>query len=137
MSDLFLSPDGDLDLSTGDLRLTSGVEAVAQRVRVALETRTGECLLDVTYGLDTSSILTKNPDLRVVRALLRDVISGVLGVVEVQSLAVELDRSTRHLSFSFTALTELTSGELSSLQVDGSIGSFGLMLFDASGAGVV
>ncbi len=90
---------------TGVVRLTSGVpETAAQRLLITLRMFTGEWFLDLTAGVPYyQSILVKNPDLDLIRSVLRQTIAADPLVVDVPRVDVELDRATRILTVSFAA----------------------------------
>lgn len=112
MPDLQLDTDGDLDLSTGDVRQTSGLAALAQRLRVALETQLGELEVDTSYGVPwRQEVLVKSPDLQAVRSLVRAVVVEVPGVAAVERLTLQTDRATRALAFDFRVIGADTAGQ--------------------------
>lgn len=97
--DLALDDSGDLDLTGGELRLVSGVEAVRQHIRIRLRTVLGEWFLDQRIGVPYfEHILVKNPNPVLVRSIIRETILGTPGVSSVSRLEFELDRVTRKLT---------------------------------------
>ena len=111
VDDLELLPIKDLALDplTGDLalppRLVSGLEAVAQRLWIRLNTWAGTWFLDQRVGVPyvTQILGVKAPNLRAIEALLRRVISGTVGVTGIDDFALSFNRGTRRLSCSFVA----------------------------------
>lgn len=117
MEDLRLGTDGDLALSAaGDLEVVSGLDAVVQRLRFALQHFKGEWILDEAFGVPWfQDVLKKNPNPVVVDAVLKSVILGTPGVLAIESLDLDWDRARRRLTVRFSALT--TSGRVKGLEV--------------------
>lgn len=106
---------GELDVSTGGLRLTRGAEAVAQAVFIRLRFFKGEWFLDEDAGTPFyEHILVKAPQADLIRAAFRDRILETPGVSDVPSLTLDYDGPTRSLEVSFTATTDFGAfaGEL-------------------------
>lgn len=112
MSDIRLDPvTGDIDVSTGDLLLTSGTEAIAQNLRIRLRMFLGEWFLDTRQGIPYfRNILIKNPRTNVVRSIFRQAILTTPGVTGLDKLVLDFDNSLRQLDVSFDAVTD--TGEI-------------------------
>lgn len=110
MRDIALdTASGDLAISGGDLALTSGPDAVAQRLRLRLSTFLGEWFLDRRVGLPfLRDVLVKNPNRAVVEDLFRRAIASCPGVASLETFALTI-RSDRTATVSFTGRT--TAGE--------------------------
>lgn len=114
MTDILLDAFGDLDLSTGDLQLVTGVDAIVQDLRSALRFVRGEWFLDQRIGVpyfkredfETTILGVKNPNLAAIRGLYSRTILAVPGVLRLDSLAVLFDRAVRTLTVNFSALVE-------------------------------
>lgn len=103
-NDIVLTP-------TGDLSIIGGGPSIAQAIRQVLRTFLGEWFLDEEAGVPWyDQILIKAPNLPAVRAVIRDVILAVPGVLEVTSLSVDMNRVSRALAVTFTATSDV--GEL-------------------------
>lgn len=97
--DLLLSP-------TNDLMLIGNAERVAQQIKISLKAFLGEWFLDTGFGIPYfEEILVKNPNMMIVREIIRDCILAVPGVVRVNELAVEFDRVARTLSIIHETIT--------------------------------
>ena len=108
--DLLLDTTNDLNVTTGDLQLTSGLAGIAQHLRIRLRFFLGEWFLDTRLGVPYfEQILVKNPGTSVVRTIMRDVVITTPGVASMNDFVTDFDGATRTLSVSFTAVT--TSGE--------------------------
>lgn len=112
--------DWAIDLNTGDLifplRYTTGVEAVAQAIRIRLLVCRGEWFLDLDNGVPylaregvpaTSAILGQKFDRLKALAAFRAAILDAPGVTPegLTKLAVEYDGATRTMSLSFEVVT--------------------------------
>ncbi len=94
--------------NTGNLRMTSDLESIAQGIRRALNTYLGEWFLDTSLGVDwRGRILVKNPNSALIADEIRTVVQGVVGVRSVTNINVSLNKSTRALTGSFTAVSDL------------------------------
>lgn len=97
----------DIDISTGDLQLLTGIEAIAQHIRIRLQFFLGEWMLDTRLGIPYfQHVLIKNPKTAVVRGILRKAIQETPGVVSVSDLLVDYAPTTRQMTVSFSAATD-------------------------------
>lgn len=108
MADLKLDADGDLEIgSDGDLIIVTGIDAIAQHLRIRLQFFLGEWFLDTRLGIPYfEEVLRKSPDLNVVQSLLREAIDETPGVIAINSFELDYDGVTRSLSLDFRALTD-------------------------------
>jgi hypothetical protein len=109
--DLLLDDDGDI-VVVEDLRLSSGVAAVAQGIRIRIQSFRGEWFLDLDDGVPYWQDLlgAKFNELRA-RAAFRDAITSAPGVVQLLSLEVGFDGATRTLTVAWEVRTAF--GDLS------------------------
>ena len=106
MTDFLLDANGKLDLTTGDIQLVDGVDAIAQHCKIRLRTFLGEWFLDRRIGVPYyERILVKNPGSNVVRRILRQVISGTPGIQSLGALELDYDGAARSLAVTFRATT--------------------------------
>jgi len=109
--DLKLGADGDFAISGGDLVLISGLEAIAQSVRIRLQFFRGEWYLNTEAGVPWfQSVLVKNPDAVLLRTIFRDAIAETPGILAVVELSLSFDARARRLAVRYRATTDL--GEL-------------------------
>ena len=102
--DLALDATGDLDLTGNELNLVDGDDAIVQHCALRLRFVRGEFFLDDEIGTPYfERILVKNPDLVVVRSVLRRVVLGTPGIESVANFTLTFDRSTRRAELSFEA----------------------------------
>lgn len=112
--DFLLDIDGDLDLSSGDLRFTTGLQAVAQGIWIRIQMFKGEWFLNLEEGIpylpnDTVSeadalLGGKFSELRA-RAAFRKAIAAAPGVQTIDSLAVTFSAATRIMRVDFKVTT--------------------------------
>lgn len=99
-----LTATGDIDISAGTLQFVAGLDAMKQAVRSSLMLFLGEWFLNTDEGTAwKQSILVKNPNLPLVKSLIRARISRVPGILSVDSLDLTFDASARTLTVDFSA----------------------------------
>lgn len=102
MSDIAVVDD-DIDLLNGDLYLTSGIEAVRQRLRQDLRMFLGEWFLDLDYGVPYfQDILVKNPNPQIVEGIIKIKILESPGVLELTAFSADINNASRQLTVDFT-----------------------------------
>ena len=102
--DIKLDTTGDIDISTGDLVLLTGIEAIAQHLRIRFKFYLGEWFLDQRVGIPYyETILVKGTSLNIVRSIFRKVIVETPGVTKLISLTLDFTAASRSLSVAFTA----------------------------------
>ncbi len=124
--DMAFDPEtGDLDDNEGDLYFQSGKRAVQQAVAFTLGFILGEWFLDEDQGLpyfekdatgrvSSTPILTRNPNLPALRAVMRAHVAESQDVTDPPTLDVSLDRETREMGVRFTvpSVYGLVEGEV-------------------------
>ena len=106
MADIKLDINGDLDLSTGDLVILTGLDATPQRLARKLKFFEGEWFLDTRTGIPYfRSILVKNPQTNVILSIYRQAITTDEAVTSLNDLNLEYEGLTRKLSVTFVAET--------------------------------
>jgi hypothetical protein len=102
-----LIPAGDLALTNHAFALVEGVQQIRQRLASRLQFFLGEWFLDLRQGIPYfRDVLVKNPNLDVIRSLMRRVILDTPGTLSLVKLEIELDSSARTLSVAFEAVVE-------------------------------
>jgi len=97
--DIKLSTSGDWDVTTGDLELTQGTDAIKQSVRIHLEFFQGEWFLDLDAGIPYyQSIMVKNPNPNLLQSVFRSALDETPGVASVDELNLSIDTAARQLS---------------------------------------
>lgn len=106
--------DFELDLTTGDRvvrdgdwGLVEGRQAVGQWIFCRFKTGLGEWYSNALYGLDLEGkIWVKPPDLGIIEAHLKTLITGVPGVVAIQTFTLTWDRTQRELVMDTQVLSD-------------------------------
>ena len=107
--------NSDIDLGAYGIELVSGLDYIEQKLKIALRLFKGEWFLDISKGVTYyEDILVKNYDGSRIEAVLKTVILGVPGVLELLSFDMNYD-NTRKLTVSFSVSTDL--GELELIEV--------------------
>lgn len=110
------STSGDYDLSTRGLQfIKSNPEAVAQRLRVALQMRKGEIFTDIQHGIPLSEFSSYRDGGTFADAFMISYILKVEGVVDIISYTSSINSSTR--VFNPVVIVKTTSGDI--LTIDG------------------
>lgn len=119
MSDIYLgdsietgTPNSDIILENGDLKLTSDVskaEGIRQDVIATLSTFAGEYFLDDSqnYGVPyIQEIFRQKPiSYSKTQSIISEAILGVSGVASIEEMQLESSTTTRDMLISFTAIT--------------------------------
>ena len=106
--DILLNANGDVDMSTGDLQFTTGLQALEQSIRIRLQFYANEWFLDPTAGLPYyRDVLKKNPDPATLKAVFRAALLETPGVTNVDALDLSLDSVTRRLTVTFRVSGDL------------------------------
>jgi hypothetical protein len=103
--DFLLDDNGDLVL-TSDLVFSIGINAVAQGIRIRIQTFRGEWFLDLDHGVPYYQDLLghKYNEIKA-RAAFRDAILSSPGVDDLLSLEVEFNNQTRELTVEWEVQT--------------------------------
>lgn len=89
------------------LSFSSDTEAIRQRLVARLQMFQGEWFLDTSAGAAwLQKVLIKPADIVKAESEIKRVILQTSGVVSLESIESDLDRATRELTVSFTAITE-------------------------------
>ena len=105
---LALTATGDLDFSTGTLRIeTDEVKNIVGKIRKVLLLFQGAWFLAAADGVPwfQQILAVKNPDLRIVTNLLTDAVLSVPEVSSVTNFNLVFNRTTRVCTVSFNAVT--------------------------------
>jgi hypothetical protein len=105
--DLLLGPDNDLVVTT-DLQFTTGLTAIAQACRIALQMFQEEWFLDLDAGMPYwQAILGQKPDVSIPAAGIaaRSELMSVPGVIDVPLLDVTYDGPTRKMTIKWQVST--------------------------------
>jgi hypothetical protein len=98
-----LKLDGsELAKENGRLVIIRGVEEISQKVSISLQLVLGEWFLNTAEGVPYyEQIFVKNPSPGKITSIFRRAILAVPGMLSVQTITVDFNRSTRAVSVSF------------------------------------
>ena len=103
MADLRLTDDGDLAIVDDALSIVDGEEALRQHLLIRLRFFLGEWFLDSRLGVPYfDSVLVKNPNLVLVRGIIRQAILTTPGVDSIESFDFTYTNATRRMELNFT-----------------------------------
>lgn len=106
MSDIALTTDHDLDVSSLDLRLLTGADLVRQQLLIKLRLWAGEWFLDTEFGTPyIQQVLGKQLTLSGAVAAIRRSILEVDNVTSITSFSYAFSRIDRSLSVTFEVST--------------------------------
>lgn len=102
----FVTTDGDLDVSTGNLQVTQSVAlCAAQKLNGRFQLFLGEWFADTREGIPyVPVVFKKNPDLRLIGQMYRTIVLETPGVASIKSMDVNLISRTRELDVDFVAI---------------------------------
>jgi len=97
--DLKLDSTGDLDLSSYDLELTEGVEAIEQHLKNKFGDIQGEWAFDTEIGFPYfEEVFVANPNYTQIQNVFMNEIVETQGVIEILSLDFEYENDTLSVS---------------------------------------
>ena len=106
MTTLLQTATGDLDITNGRLSLVTGLQEKAQKINNRLGLFRGEWFIDQRIGtLWWERILgIKNPDLFLVKRVLRNAILSVPGILDIEE--EEISFTGRQFTYSYVAIDD-------------------------------
>lgn len=107
--DLKLDANGDLDISTLDLQITSldGRDDLRQQIQIRLQFFQGEWFLNTDFGMPYfQTIFRKGITKDVVDNIIRQQVLAIDGVVAVENLTSTLNFRTRDYTCTFKAVCD-------------------------------
>ena len=108
MSDILLNSDHDIDITNGQLSLTSAANknAISQHLKQRLKFYLGEWFLDNRDGVPyIQQILKKAPNPVIVDSAFKKAISETPGIISIQEYDIDINNQTRELQLTFKART--------------------------------
>jgi len=86
---------GDLDIESGRVRVVSGTDAVATRLRIRLGMIRGECVLDRRVGIPYMALLGRKGTAGLLAGNLRAAARTSPGIAALDAFALTVDESRR------------------------------------------
>jgi hypothetical protein len=113
-----LDTDGDWTLGQGQQNFLRDEAAIELNIQTRLKCFLGDCFWAVEFGIDWWNLLgTRNPVAQAnIVIQVRTMIANSYGVVRINSVTAETDRTTRQLTISWnidTIFTQGSTGEVS------------------------
>lgn len=114
MATLLLNANGDLDITTGKVVVTTDVQTeYRQKVQARLQSFKGEWTYDLDHGVPYfERVFIKNPQIADIKDIFRRTILSVPGGAAVQFSLFDFNYSTRMLSFTFQVTTDFSATPL-------------------------
>lgn len=107
MKTILLDTEGDLDLTSGGMKLSGDNDAEYTRQRISNRIRffLGEWFLDQRLGVPYfKDVFVKNPDLSFLRSLYRKIILSVPSLATLDTLELSLVKETRTLQVAWAGV---------------------------------
>ncbi len=107
--DIKLTADtGDFDVSTGDLVILAGADAIIQSCRIHLSFVQGEWFLNLDAGVPYwQKVVGKVKDPNILSPIFKKALLEPQGAVSLHTLTLTYDGSTRSLGVAFELLTDV------------------------------
>lgn len=103
MTDWKVDSDGNLDLVGGNVQIISGIDEVAQRIRLVLLLDRGEWFENTNVGVPwLQQILGSQLSDRQIVSILQEQIVSVPGAEDVGDFQIARDRAARELTITFS-----------------------------------
>lgn len=105
--DLLLDESGDLALVDGDLVMVSGVDEIAQRLRIRLRLFAGEWFLAPDAGVPYfERILGQKISKAALLSILREQVLACPGVASIETLDADVDGARRSVTVTLSVTTD-------------------------------
>ena len=107
MSDIKLTADTEIDLSSGGAELATGIDAISQDLKARFQMVKGEWFRNADAGFPWfEKVFIKGPDLALLKALFRSVILGTPGIDRLDDLVLDFTGSMRNLTIRAVCYSE-------------------------------
>lgn len=106
MKDFKLDSNGDVVFLNGELLLTDEKEDIAQSIRILLQSREGEFVLEESMGLAYENIFDKNPNFDYIEQDITEAIEQDDRVSSVDKVDFDFDSATRLLKVTIKATSK-------------------------------
>ncbi len=107
MASFKLTEDGDLDLSTNNIQIIGGDDAIVQNLKTRLQFFLGEWFLNQLIGIPYwTDVFIKDPSLTAIRSFYRQTILTTPGIASLTRFELDFDRAARKLLPDFTAVKD-------------------------------
>ena len=104
MANIRLTPDNDLDFSSGGMEIITGVEEIGQKIKGRFQFFLSEWFLDTRQGADHYGVTFNEQASEIDRRnLFRKIVTTTPGVLELLSFTFQFTTSTRAYASKFVA----------------------------------
>lgn len=117
MKDFKLDSNGDVIFLNGDLLMTNEKEDIAQSIRIILQSREGEFVLEESMGLPYENIFEKNPNFDYIEQDITEAIEQDDRISSVDEVNFDFDSSNRLLKVTIKA-TSINNEEIELEEVE-------------------
>jgi len=103
---IFLNGDNDITMVDGGLLLVTGAEEIRQLVGQTLRSFEADWFLNLELGLPYfQTMLQKVTTLSEIEGIYLDAISGIRGILDIETFSLSFNKENRRADISFRALT--------------------------------
>lgn len=99
MKDFLLNEQGDILIENSDIAFIEGNKELCQKIQQMIGTNLGEWFLDESEGIDFRSILTKNPNMDLVRDNIQNALLQIEDGLEIETFDYEIRERTMNITF--------------------------------------
>lgn len=103
MKSFEINETGDLEIRNNNINMIKGKDEVLQQLRLIFRSNQGEWYFNPEYGLNYDNILSKKPNLDLIRDEIKNGLSQCSKVMSIDYVNVDFDRSSRRLTIDFQA----------------------------------
>jgi len=104
--DIAITADDDLDITGGKLSFVSGIDAIAQHIKIRSRFFLGEWFLDTREGVPYfRDVLVKNPSRAVIVSTFKRVLLDTPGVATIDKFELVIERETRAATIDWEVTT--------------------------------
>lgn len=98
-----LDNDGDVCIVDNEIEMIEEMDEVLQQIRQIFRSNQGEWYFNPEYGLNYNNILTKQPNLDLIRDEVKNGLSQCSHIMSIDYVTVDFDRTARKLYVNFQA----------------------------------
>lgn len=99
MKDFLLNEQGDILIENSDIAFIEENKELCQKIQQIINTNLGEWFLDESEGIDFRSILTKNPNMDLVRDNIQNALLQIEDGLEIETFDYEIRERTINITF--------------------------------------
>lgn len=104
MKSFKLDNDGDVSIVNNEIETIKGMEELLQQIKQILRTNQGEWYFNPEYGINYDNILTKKPNVDLIRDEIKNGLSQCSHIMSIDYVTVKFDKTKRKLYVDFQAI---------------------------------